>query len=127
MCGGAWTTRPVGRGFTTLSRDATAGVLNTPGLRECGTHVDWSSRTHGAAMGLETLAGRCASVLTTCEVVGLLFHHAVMDQTDRGRVRELLALISEHPAARYMSLLDAAAWSAAPSAHAERNIGEAKP
>ncbi|MEZ5419017.1 MAG: hypothetical protein R2708_17000 [Vicinamibacterales bacterium] len=101
----------VAAGLTVLSREATAEPWRSPGLSECSPHADWSSRTRGAAGGLEAFAVRCARRLADGATFGLLLHHAVMDDADVARVGELLGLLAGHPMARAVSMLAAAAVS----------------
>ncbi len=99
-------------GLTLLSRDATAPRLGLPGLAECPADLDWSSRTRGASLGLESFGARCAAAVAAAPRVGVLFHHAVMDDTDRRHAGELLALLGGHPSARCVPLVEAAVWPA---------------
>ncbi len=111
-------------GFEVLSRDAAAAPLDTPGLRECAVHLDWSARRSGALRTPPELATACASALAVHPTVGLLFHHAVMNEDDRARAAALLALLAAHPRIELVSLLDASrpAADATPSAALEIRV-----
>ncbi len=97
-------------GFTVLSRDASAAPLDTPHLAECPVHVDWSAKRHGAPQSAAAIGAACATALATQPVVGLLFHHAVMDAEDLARAGALLALLAASPLVDPVSLLEATAF-----------------
>lgn len=95
-------------GVTVLSRDLTAARLDVPGLLECPTTLDWFAKRHGRRLSPEEWAGRAAAALGGSWPVGVLLHHAAMDETEFAGVGTLASLLSGHPACRRCSLLDAA-------------------
>lgn len=115
----------VALGIDVLSRDVTARALGLDGLRECPVHVDWSARRKGAGLTPDGISASCADALSRRTVVGLLFHHAVMDDGEMAMVSELLALLSRHPMVRGVSLLAAATMDSASGAVASELIVEA--
>ncbi len=78
-------------GFTVLSRESRAEPLGVPGLRELPVHIDWSRLAPGE------LARRLAAAVVSGEPVGVMFHHAEMDEAEMARADELLALLARHP------------------------------
>lgn len=105
-------------GFEVLSRDVSAAPLDTPGLRECPVHVDWSARRSGALRTPDELAAACADALAAHSTLGLLFHHAVMSDDDRARAGALLEVLAAHPRVEPVSLLEASRTAAATPAAA---------
>jgi predicted deacetylase len=78
-------------GFTVLSRESRAEPLGVPGLRELPVHIDWSR------LAPAELARRLAAAVVPGEPVGVMFHHAEMDEAEMARADELLALLARHP------------------------------
>jgi hypothetical protein len=83
-------------GFAVLSRESRAAPLGVPGLAEVPIHVDWVKP--GAARAL-------AAAIASSSRVGVMFHHAVIDDHDLARVDELLALLAGHPHGRAATIL----------------------
>jgi peptidoglycan/xylan/chitin deacetylase (PgdA/CDA1 family) len=72
-------------GFAVLSRESRAEPLGVPGLRELSVSLDW------CRLAADEFARRFAAATPP---VGVMFHHAEMDDDDMDRVEELLALIA---------------------------------
>jgi peptidoglycan/xylan/chitin deacetylase (PgdA/CDA1 family) len=84
-------------GLRILSRDGSAAPLNLDGLFELPVTIDWFARARGVRLSLDELGARMASaVVTSPAPVGIMFHHALMDETERERSGELLALLASH-------------------------------
>ena len=66
-------------GFAALSREARAEPLGVPGLRELPVSVDY------VRLSPEELGTRIAAAIGGGSPVGLMFHHAVMDDPDMRR------------------------------------------
>jgi len=81
-----------------LSRDATAAPLGIAGLREVSVSVDWFARRKGERIAREELGARIAARVGEPGPVGIMFHHAVMEQEDMSGAEELVALLADHPA-----------------------------
>jgi peptidoglycan/xylan/chitin deacetylase (PgdA/CDA1 family) len=77
-------------GFTVLSRESRAERLGVPGLRELPVRIDWSR------LGPAELARRLAAAIGSGEPVGVMFHHAEMDDAEVARADSLLALLARH-------------------------------
>lgn len=95
-------------GITVLSRDRTAPRLGVPGLVECPTHIDWFAKRHGMRLPTAEWARAAAETVSGEGPVGILLHHAAMDDAEFQGVAELLALLAAHPHCRPCSLLEAA-------------------
>lgn len=95
-------------GITVLSRDDTAAPLGVRGLIECPTHLDWFAKRRGVRLPPWAWSARAAAALAGESPVGVLLHHAVMDDADFEDVEGLLALVARHPACLPCGLLEAA-------------------
>jgi hypothetical protein len=86
-------------GFAALSRDRGAEALDTHGLAEVPVSIDWCGRPP-ARPTLPDLAERGARAARRGAPVGIMIHHAVMDDESRAELGALLALLARHPHAR---------------------------
>jgi hypothetical protein len=75
-------------GFSVLSRESRAEPLGVPGLRELPVSLDF------VRLGPDELARRFAAARPP---IGVMFHHAEMDEAEMARAGELLALLAGHP------------------------------
>lgn len=87
-------------GLRVLSRDVTAQPLNLDGLIELPVTIDWFARARGVRLSREELGAALAAVAKASAPVGVMFHHALMDETERQQASELLALLASHPRAQ---------------------------
>lgn len=87
-------------GFHVLSREARAAPLDLAGVRELSVHVDWFAHRHGARLTPTELGERLAGALRSDGPVGVMFHHAEMNGTERSRADDLLALLAGHERAK---------------------------
>jgi hypothetical protein len=76
-------------GFVVLSRESRTAPLAVPGLRELNVSLDWSR------LSPDAFAERFAAA-ATAGPVGVMFHHAEMDDADLDRAGELLSLLARH-------------------------------
>lgn len=86
-------------GITALSREARATPLGIPGLRELPVSVDWLKRRDGVRLDPPAIGRLIAEAVAAGGPVGVMFHHAEMDDTELDRVAELLALVGSHRSA----------------------------
>ena len=94
-------------GFLYLSRDVTASAIDTAGLCELPIAVDWFKKRRGVRLTpFEIGASLSAAAARERSAVGVMLHHAVMDQDERTRLAELLRLISSHAQARGVLMRD---------------------
>jgi hypothetical protein len=92
--------------FTLLSRDITASPLNARGLMELPIAVDWFAKRKGIRLAPNELADSLGAAAQRHGPVGLMLHHALMDEDDCARLGELLQLVSSHPQARCVLMRD---------------------
>jgi predicted deacetylase len=93
-------------GFRVLSRDAAAPAANVPGLTEIRIHVDWFARRKGERLSRAAVAERMAADITRgARPLGVMLHHAVMDERERASAGELLDLLADHPMVRPSPML----------------------
>jgi hypothetical protein len=86
-------------GFRVLSRDRGAEALDPLGLVELPVSVDWCGRAD-ARPTLAQLGERIARAAEESSPVGIMFHHAVMDDETHRDVASLFALLARHRNAR---------------------------
>jgi uncharacterized protein DUF2334 len=84
-------------GFAVLSREARAEPLGVAGLVELPVRLDWFAHRHGVRLAADEWGERLAGEIARGGVVGVMFHHAVMDAGEMARAGELLALLAGHP------------------------------
>ena len=87
-------------GFTVLSRDRTAPRLDLPGLAELPVDVDWFAKRKGRPLGRDAIGAQLAAAARTRSTVGLMLHHAVMDDAELLALTDLLDLVGTHPRVR---------------------------
>src|SRR5262245_16195370 len=83
-------------GFSVLSRDTTAPRRNIDSLFELPITIDWFANRKGIRLGASELSASLAAGIATGEPVGLMLHHAVMDQEELEACGELLELLATH-------------------------------
>jgi hypothetical protein len=89
-------------GFAVLSRESRAEPLGVPGLRELPVSVDW------VRLAPARLDAALAAAILGGGPVGVMFHHAEMDDAEMARAAELLDLLAGHPQARVQPMLEVA-------------------
>jgi hypothetical protein len=102
-------------GFHALSRDAGAEELDLLDLVELPVDIDWCSRAEMRPT-LPELGRRIASAAARTGRVGVMLHHAVMDEASLRDVASLLALLAAHANARCVRMSEL--WPADESARA---------
>jgi hypothetical protein len=83
-------------GFRILSRDASAPPLNLKGLFELPIQIDWFGKQHGVRRSQLQLGAEVARSIRSKAAVGVMLHHAVMDQEELEPCAEMLALLAAH-------------------------------
>lgn len=84
-------------GIPVLSRDATAAPLAVPGLVECPIASDWLKKRHGVALTRDEWAASFADLIRRAtDPVGVMLHHADMDDDNREALGDLLRLVRRH-------------------------------
>ena len=87
-------------GFRVLSRESRAEPLRVPGLFELPIHIDW------VRLSWLELGARIARAIQSGGPVGLMCHHAVME--DMGPMSELLGLFAGHERVRPERMIELA-------------------
>jgi hypothetical protein len=103
--------------FRVLSRDRGAEDLNLFGMLELPVSVDFCGRA-GARPAAAELDRRLAQAAADRGPVGVMLHHAVMDDASLLELDALLALLARHPNARCARMIDACADAAESAAMA---------
>jgi peptidoglycan/xylan/chitin deacetylase (PgdA/CDA1 family) len=81
-------------GFTLLSRDITATRLNTPGLMELPVSIDWFGHRKNVRLTPNEIGESLSKAVSSRAPVGVMLHHALVDDDERQRIGELLELLS---------------------------------
>jgi peptidoglycan/xylan/chitin deacetylase (PgdA/CDA1 family) len=87
-------------GFRVLSRESRADPLGVPDLHELPIHIDW------VRLSPLDLGVRIAGAIEAGGPVGLMFHHAVME--DMHRMSDLLSLLAGHERVRAERMIELA-------------------
>ena len=95
-------------GLRVLSREARAAPLGIAGLAELPVHVDWFAHRHGTRLAPDELGARLGAAIAAGGPVGLMLHHALMDDGELRRADELLRLLAGHEAARPARMIELA-------------------
>jgi hypothetical protein len=84
-------------GLTTLSRDESARAFGFDGLAECPIHVDWFAKRRQERMSqVEWSKYLAAQINRAAGTLGVMLHHAVMDDAERLAWRDVLRLLARH-------------------------------
>jgi hypothetical protein len=83
-------------GFTLLSRDITATRFDAPGLEELPVSMDWFGHRKGVRLTTDEIGESLSKAASSQEPVGVMLHHALVDDEERQRIGELLELLSSH-------------------------------
>ena len=93
-------------GFTVLSRDVTAMRLNVGELMERPVSIDWFARRKDVRLTPKEIGDSLSTAASSQTSVGVMLHHAVMNDEERARVAELLQLLCSHSQARCVLMRD---------------------
>jgi hypothetical protein len=96
-------------GLRVLSRDASAGTLDHPGLAEVPIAIDWFGGRAGVRWSRRELGERIAGAIGAYAPMGLMLHHAVTDESELSDIDALLALLAGHERVRTTSIMEVAA------------------
>jgi hypothetical protein len=96
-------------GFEVLSREARASAIDVPGLVELPVRVDWFAHHKRVRLRRVELGELLAKEIAASGPIGIMFHHAVMDDDERSAASELITLIAEHDRAETQRMLTLAA------------------
>ncbi|HET6977073.1 MAG TPA: DUF2334 domain-containing protein [Pyrinomonadaceae bacterium] len=93
--------------FKYVSRDKTALPLAGVGLQELSISVDWFAHRKGVRLTPDELGNLCATAVREQPAVGVMLHHAVMDDYEFRRLRQFLEFITSHSQVRCVLMRDA--------------------
>jgi hypothetical protein len=85
-------------GFAALSREARAEPLEVPGLPELPVTVDWFAQRKGIRLSRGEIGRFLAGAVGVKRPLGIMLHHADLDDDELAVVAELLDLLSGHDA-----------------------------
>jgi hypothetical protein len=91
-------------GVSVLSRDRTAAPLGLPGLVELPVQVDWFAKRKGRRLDRAAVGEQLAARAREPAPVGVMLHHAAMEEDDMAALAELLDLVRAHGHARPLSM-----------------------
>lgn len=93
-------------GFTILSRDITAQQLDTADLMELPVSIDWFGQRKQVRLTPHELGDALGTAVGSRSPVGVMLHHALVNDDEREMIGELLKLLSSHPHARCRLMRD---------------------
>jgi hypothetical protein len=91
-------------GIGVLSRDRTAEPLALDGLAELPVQVDWFAKRKGVPLGRAAVGEQLAARATEPAPLGVMLHHAEMEDEDMAAVGDLLDLVCAHDGARCLAM-----------------------
>lgn len=91
-------------GFELLSRDTTAPPLSE--MAELPVSIDWFAKRKSVRLTPEEIGSSFTAAASACSRVGVMLHHALMNEEERARLGELLQLVSTHSQARCVLMRD---------------------
>jgi hypothetical protein len=91
-------------GIGVLSRDRTAAPLELDGLAELPVQVDWFAKRKGAPLGRAAVGEQLAARAAEPAPLGVMLHHAEMEDEDMAAVGDLLDLVAAHESARCLAM-----------------------
>ena len=95
-------------GWRILSRDSSARPLDGGGVLELPVRVDWLRKRQGVRIGQTALGAWIAQTVTESPVVGIMLHHAIMDENALDCLCTLLDFLNAHPQAQCRLMRDVA-------------------
>jgi hypothetical protein len=99
-------------GLRVLSRESRAEPLRVEAVQELPVSVDWVRRRAGLRASRRELGAALAQAVRAGEPTGVMLHHAVMDEADRGAIAELLAVLASSANVRVGPMRELAAEGA---------------
>jgi hypothetical protein len=87
-------------GFTLLSRDITAKQLNVPDLMELPVSIDWFGKRKNVRLTPNEIGDALSATVSAEAPVGVMLHHALVDDEERKMIGELLKLLSSRSRVR---------------------------
>ena len=107
-------------GFLALSRDDTAAPLDLSGLYDIRVNADWRAPDSTRAKYAGGGAGRIADLVAAGERrIGVMTHHAVMDDALFESFEAMLGVLADHPRAAFTTIMQCVRAAEAPAAKNE--------
>ena len=91
--------------FRVLSRDVSAVPLNQAGLAELSIRLDWHAHRRGVRLSPNEWGDALATAVRTTGPIGIMFHHAVIDEAEHEALRQLLSVLAGHHHARSAGIM----------------------
>ena len=91
-------------GFSALSRDVTAARFDLENLAEIPVAIDWFAKRKQVPLTPKEIGASLATATASAAAVGVMLHHAIMDDAERERLGQLLKLLSSHSQAKCVSM-----------------------
>lgn len=91
-------------GFLALSRDVTAARFDLEELAEIPVTIDWFAKRKQVLLTPNEIGELLAVAAASAAPVGVMLHHAVMNDAERERLAHLLKLLSSHAQVRCVSM-----------------------
>ena len=91
-------------GFVALSRDVTAARFDLENLAEIPVAIDWFAKRKQAPLTPNEIGQLLANAATCGAPIGVMLHHAIMNDAERERLGQLLKLLSSHPQVQCVSM-----------------------
>lgn len=93
-------------GFKLLSRDVTAKQLDTRDLTELPVSVDWFGHRKKVRLTPDEIGASLSAAVSSETPVGVMLHHALVDDDEREMIGALLKLLSSRSQARCRLMRD---------------------
>ena len=91
--------------FAAISRDGSAVPLNVAGLQEWPISVDWFAKSKGRRLESAEWSAMAAQRLASSQrPVGVMFHHAQMDDSELAACGRFVSLLAGHPNVRVIAM-----------------------
>lgn len=87
-------------GFTLLSRDITAKQLDIADLMELPVSIDWFGHRKKVRLSPNEIGDALNTAISSDAPVGVMLHHALVDDEEREMIGELLKLLSSRSQVR---------------------------
>ncbi|MGB7208465.1 MAG: glycosyltransferase [Pyrinomonadaceae bacterium] len=92
-------------GFSVLSRESGAEPLAIIDLGEIPVSIDWFAKRKGVGFTRKQIGETMAEAISTQSQVGIMLHHAVMDEEELFHLSELLRLFSKYKTVELHSIM----------------------
>lgn len=91
-------------GFKILSRETGAEPLSIAGLTEIPVSVDWFAKRKGIPLNRDEIGELTEKTIRENDVIGIMLHHALMNEIEREFLGEMLEIFSRCPTVESSSM-----------------------